>query len=301
MGHVMEAERLATKRILGGVILVFLAAGASPAHSSPQAPAASGAPATQAGTTSEKADTFLEAARKGDAAGVRKLLDEGVDVNTRFRYDRTALSYACDRGHLDVVRLLLERGADVNIEDTFYHATALNWAVNPAMGRTPQHPEIVKLLLTKNPKGKEGALMASIAAGDAGMSKLILDAGPLPAGALSDALESATRGNKKEIVTLLEQAGAKPRPEFKIDPAQLAKYAGTFSGPGGAEMVITASGASLSGTINTQRLTFVARDATTFGVAEAPGVTLTLHIEGDKVTGVGFPNDATLWTRAEGK
>jgi ankyrin repeat protein len=297
----MEAERLGTRRILVTTILVLLAAGALPAQSNPQAPAASGAPATQAGTTSEKADAFLEATRKGDAAGVRKLLDEGVDVNTRFRYDRTALSYACDRGHLEVVKLLLERGADVNVEDTFYHATALNWAVNPAMGRTPQHAEIVALLLTKNPKGKEGALMAAVGAGDAAMSKLILDAGPLPAGALSDALAAATRGNKKDIVALLEQAGAKPRPEFKIDPAQLAKYAGTFSGPGGAELVLTASGASLTGAINAQRLTFVARDATTFGVAEAPGVTLTLHIEGDKVTAVGFPNDATRWTRVEGK
>src|SRR5262245_12844374 len=128
----METEHLGTRRIFGSVIVVLLAAGASPPQSSPQTPAASAA-TTQAGTTSEKADAFLEAARKGDAAGVRKLLDEGVDVNTRFRYDRTALSFACDRGHLDIVKLLLDRGADVNVEDTFYHATALSWAVNPAM------------------------------------------------------------------------------------------------------------------------------------------------------------------------
>jgi hypothetical protein len=50
-----------------------------------------------------------------------------------------------------------------------------------------------------------------------------------------------------------------------------------------------------------QRLTFVARDATTFGVAEAPGVTLTIRLEGDKVTSVGFPSNATTWTRVEGK
>src|SRR4029453_5128614 len=172
----MQAERLGTSRIFGSVILVLLAAGAPPAQggprpaeASPEAPAASGATTTQAGTTSEKADAFLEAARKGDAAGVRKLLDEGGDVNTRFRYDRTALSYACDRGHGGVGKVLLDCGGDVNVEDTFYHATALSWAVNPAMGRTPQHPEIVALLLTKNPKGKEGALMAAVAVGAAAM------------------------------------------------------------------------------------------------------------------------------------
>src|SRR6476619_8143328 len=81
------------------------------------------------------ADQLQEAARKGDAAVVKKLLDEGVDVNTKFRYGATALSYACDRGHLDVVKLLLDRGADANVKDTFYGATPLTWAVNPAMGR----------------------------------------------------------------------------------------------------------------------------------------------------------------------
>src|SRR4029453_3650975 len=114
---------------------------------------------TQAGATSEKADAFLEATRKGDAAGARKLLDEGVDVNTRFRYDRTALSYACDRGHLEVVKLLLERGADVNVKDTFYNATPLTWAVGPAAPRKPQHAEIVGLLLRSGAKGKDDALV----------------------------------------------------------------------------------------------------------------------------------------------
>src|SRR6186713_3305361 len=77
---------------------------------------------------SDKADALSDAARKGDAAAVKKLLDEGVDVNTKFRYDRTALSFAADRGHVDVVKVLLDRGADVTIKDTFYNATALTWA-----------------------------------------------------------------------------------------------------------------------------------------------------------------------------
>src|SRR5436190_5835815 len=97
----------------------------------------------QPAATSEKSEAFADAARKGDAAAVKKLLDDGVDVNTKFRYGATALSYACDRGHVDVVKLLLDRGADVNVKDTFYGATPLSWAVRPAMGRKPQHPEIV--------------------------------------------------------------------------------------------------------------------------------------------------------------
>jgi Ankyrin repeats (3 copies) len=249
-----------------------------------------------------RGEALADAARKGDAAAVKKLLDEGVDVNTKFRYGTTALSFACDRGHLDVVKLLLDRGADVNVRDTFYNATPLTWAVSPQMGRKPQHAEVVRLLLAKGAQGKGAALMGAIAAPDLAMTKVILESGGFQPDALTDALEAATRGQQKEMVALLEAAGAKPRVEFKMDEAQLARYAGTYSGPGGAELVLTVAGGRLVGSAAPgQRLTFVARDATTFGVAEAPGVTLTIRLEGDKVTSVGFPSNATTWTRAEGK
>lgn len=47
------------------------------------------------------------AARKGDAAAVKALLAKGADVNAKFRYGATALSYAADKGHLEVVKVVL--------------------------------------------------------------------------------------------------------------------------------------------------------------------------------------------------
>jgi len=140
----------------------------------------------RAQTAADKADALSDAARKGDAAAVKKLLDEGVDVNTKFRYDRTALSFAADRGHVDVVKVLLERGADVTMKDTFYNATALTWAVSPAMDRKPQHTDVVRLLL---------------------------EHGGLSAEALKAALQAATRAKLTDVVALLEKAGAKLPPE----------------------------------------------------------------------------------------
>ena len=249
------------------------------------------APQVAPPAASDRADALSEAARRGDAAKVRQLLDEGVDVNTKFRYNRTALSFAADRGHADVVKLLIERGADINAKDTFYNATPLTWAVNPAMERKPQHSEVVKLLLQHGAQGKEQALFGAVSASDAPMVKAILDVGGLSAGTLSDGLESATKGKKQDIVALLEQSGAKPRPEFKIDPAQLARYAGTYQGTGNmaqASLAVTMVDGRLVASLGGPRMSLVARDQTTFGIAEQPGATLTFRIEQDKVAGVAF-------------
>ena len=102
----------------------------------------------------DAAEQLSAAARAGNAAEVKRVLDGGVDVNTKFRYNRTALSFAADRGHVEVVKLLIERGADLNVKDTFYNATALTWAINPAQGRTPQHDEVVRVLLQHGAQGK---------------------------------------------------------------------------------------------------------------------------------------------------
>ena len=135
-----------------------------------------------------KAEALSNAVRKGDAAAVKKLLDEGVDVNTKYRYNRTPISFAADRGHVEVVKVLLARGADVNVKDTFYGGTPFLRAVNPAMERTPQHTEVVRLML---------------------------EHGGIPDDALSDALEAATRAKLPDVIALLEKAGAKPKPKPK--------------------------------------------------------------------------------------
>ncbi len=257
----------------------------------------------QASAPSDKAEALWEAARKGDAAMVKKLLDEGVDVNTKYRYGTTALSYACDRGHLEVVKLLLKRGADVNVKDTFYHATPLDWAASPAMGRKPQHAEIVGLLLKHGAQGKEDALMEAVSAPDVPMTKIILEHGGLFPNTLSDALESAKKGGHQDIVALLEQAGAKPPVEFKMDESQLGRYAGTYRPTRGGDLIFTVAGGNLTGGPPGEQFTLVARDATTFRIVESPGMTFTFRLKEGKpaVLTVSQGGETTTYTRVEGK
>ncbi|XP_057509557.1 BTB/POZ domain-containing protein At2g04740 [Actinidia eriantha] len=76
-------------------------------------------------------DVF-EASRAGDVGRLQDLLESGVNVNARDRWDSVALYYACLAGHLDAARMLLESGA-ICSEHTFdgdrCHYAALNLKV----------------------------------------------------------------------------------------------------------------------------------------------------------------------------
>jgi len=62
-------------------------------------------------------DDLFEAAQKGDIENVRLLLDRGANINFKnYYYGNTALMIASIYGNLDIVRLLLDRGADLDLD-----------------------------------------------------------------------------------------------------------------------------------------------------------------------------------------
>ncbi|KAG0472879.1 hypothetical protein HPP92_014736 [Vanilla planifolia] len=56
-------------------------------------------------------------AREGEVYDLLKHIGNGVPVNLRDSEGRTALHWAVDRGHLEIVEMLLSRNADVNAKD----------------------------------------------------------------------------------------------------------------------------------------------------------------------------------------
>jgi len=71
-------------------------------------------------------ETLWEAARKGNLPEVERAIDSGVEVDAKTAYGATALSFAADRGHIEVVRYLLSKQANPNSKDTFYNATPMS-------------------------------------------------------------------------------------------------------------------------------------------------------------------------------
>jgi uncharacterized protein len=61
---------------------------------------------------------LIEAARRGDVARVRTLLDDGADVAATDEQGATALIAAAYGNHVDAARLLVDAGADVNFQDS---------------------------------------------------------------------------------------------------------------------------------------------------------------------------------------
>jgi ankyrin repeat protein len=74
-------------------------------------------------------EALLYAIRRGDAAGVIKLLDAGADVNQSWQTtcERTPLSEAIKRGRTKIAFLLIDRGADINYVDK-HNLTPLHYA-----------------------------------------------------------------------------------------------------------------------------------------------------------------------------
>lgn len=124
------------------------------------------------------------AALEGHEAVVRLLLDRGADVSIGDHMGRTALVWAARYASLDkeivgVFRLLLERGANVDMRERECGGTSLHWAVEK--GRR----EAVKLLLEKGASltvlsdSKETAVDWALRKGDDEMVSLLLGCGEM--------------------------------------------------------------------------------------------------------------------------
>ena len=213
-------------------------------------------------------------------------------MDAKFRYDRTALSFAADRGQAEIVTLLLDRGADVNAKDTFYKASPLLWAAQNA------HVDVVRLLLARGATGAGDVLDTGVEKQNVELVEAALATTRITADEMSFALEEAEKKGPSDIAARLRKAGAVPPPkaDFKVDPEVLARYAGSYQESAGARQPLSVSvvGGVLQASLSGPPLKLGAFDALTFRPVDISGpIKLIFKKEGDAVTGVTLKDGAT--------
>jgi hypothetical protein len=260
--------------------------------SGPQAP-----PAQQPSPIVEE---LWNAARDGDAARVTKALDAGADVNAGNRYQATALFFAADKGHTHVIKLLLDRGANVNAQDTFYKFRPLGMALMNG------HLDAALLLLQRGSLGAMQALSTGIQRKHTGLVDAALASDELTAANVRAAMALAKKSGTPEIVASLEKKAARfpadaAAPPVTIDRATLERYAGRYRNEGGAIFTVALSGGQLTLTTAPGQppLQLMPTSQDTFSIAEAEGVTFTFAGRGGTVENlvVRQPNGAQTFAR----
>jgi hypothetical protein len=161
------------------------------------------------------------AARRGQLAEVKKLLEAGAPLESKNQYGATPLYMAVFNGHTEVALFLLDKGANPNVTDTFYKSSILDGALQK------DRAEIVRALIAKGVPVSARQLNMVVGGGSVPTLQAALTSKFKPE-ELTGALKAAIAAKKDEAAGILRKAGA-AEPKIVDVPAEtLARYAGDY-------------------------------------------------------------------------
>lgn len=152
---------------------------------------------------------IVRAVRKNNINQVKELIQQGYDINKPDVNGDTALILAAYEGKTDVLKLLLEAGADVTVLDPGMKATALHAAAYA--GRTESAKLLIEYKIDIDKQGPYNgytALHDAIWQNNIETAKVIINAGAnlnIQSNNGLTPLEMAKNLNRKEILKLIEE------------------------------------------------------------------------------------------------
>ncbi|KAL6878817.1 ankyrin repeat-containing domain protein [Trichoderma novae-zelandiae] len=187
--------------------------------------------AETAWTAITKATPLSQAARNNHAGAVRTLVKHNANVETRHRWDRTVIHHVAGQGHAEIAKILVEEGKiDIEIKDEDGFTTLY-------FGCIWGHHDVVKLLLDmgadphmgikmEDPPEKWSPLLVAIDDGYENCVKLLLDKGANPnlpgPSVLGTAIRYAAVKGHLGICEMLVDSGADPNSPL-IEPPILTQ------------------------------------------------------------------------------
>jgi hypothetical protein len=152
---------------------------------------------------------LMKAVKNNDVALVKELIKQDVNVNELDANQDAPLIMAAYNGYTDIVKLLLEAGADVTVVDPGMKATALHAAAYAG------NAEAAKLLLEyeidmdkQGPYNGYTALHDAVWQNNVETAKILIEAGAnlhIKSNSGETALDLAKSRNYEKIVALIEQ------------------------------------------------------------------------------------------------
>ncbi|XP_066594349.1 ankyrin repeat and KH domain-containing protein 1 isoform X2 [Prorops nasuta] len=155
---------------------------------------------------------LMEAASAGHVPVAKILLEYGAGINTHSNeFKESALTLACYKGHLEMVRFLLEAGADQEHKTDEMHTALMEASMDG-------HVEVARLLLDSGAQVNmptdsfESPLTLAACGGHVDLAMLLIERGAnieeVNDEGYTPLMEAAREGHEEMVALLLSQAGA---------------------------------------------------------------------------------------------